>query len=700
MVTIIPLAAKSPQMEKVIDLARANSSTLGFLPRSAFISSAARKQLLVALDDNQDTLGYLLYGTTRKTMLAYIVHLCVCEGTQNKGIALSLFDELKRITKGTLRGIRVRCRRDYDASTLWPKLGFVAKGERPGRSMHGSILTIWWYDHGHPTLFTIADEQRADGRLQVPIDANVFYDLQESSTPDNEESQALLADWLQENVELCLTSEILNEIDRHNNKTHRQHMRQFAETFTILQPVHDDRFTEITKKIRPFFPRQMTPSDASDLRHLARAVAADMEFFVTRDEALLKKADQIYESHGIRIIRPSDLIIRQDAIIREAEYQPARLAGSPIRAERVNSESSSFLVDTFCARGHESKSQFRNRLQPCLVDPHTYEATLVRNGSDALGLVVYDRRSSHELEVPILRIVQGPHSATLAQHLATRTILTSFAEQRVLTKITDTHLNSHLTDALQENGFISSEGIWTKVGPHFIGTAKELLSNLVSFRNRFPQSAQCLENLSDTLSAAMLDGDTQMLVEAERSLWPAKITHIDMPTFIVSIRPEWAMHLCDPRIALQDLFGSEPDLVFNAENVYYRASSPKVLSAPARLLWYISKGTGTFQGTMSIRACSYVDEVVLDKPKPLFSRFQRLGVYKWNHVLRVAKEETENEIMAFRFSLTETFTNPIQKRELQEIWRRETGNAFNINAPISIPNDLFFRLYKMGIQSQ
>ena len=32
---------------------------------------------------------------------------------------------------------------------------------------------------------------------------------------------------------------------------------------------------------------------------------------------------------------------------------------------------------------------------------------------------------------------------------------------------------------------------------------------------------------------------------------------------------------------------------------------------------------------MTIKACSQLEEVVIGKPKELFRRFQRLGIYEW-----------------------------------------------------------------------
>ena len=118
-------------MISVKKLWRANSATLGFFPDDAFAEYAARKQIVVALDSERNCVGYLLYRASYMTIT--IVHLCVDSKNRHKGVARALVDYLKQITKES-KGIRMRCRRDYEANKVWPRLGFVALSDRPGRS--------------------------------------------------------------------------------------------------------------------------------------------------------------------------------------------------------------------------------------------------------------------------------------------------------------------------------------------------------------------------------------------------------------------------------------------------------------------------------------------------------------------------------------------------------------------------------------
>ena len=84
-----------------------------------------------------------------------------------------------------------------------------------------------------------------------------------------------------------------------------------------------------------------------------------------------------------------------------------------------------------------------------------------------------------------------------------------------------------------------------------------------------------VRDLIEKIKISLKEKETKVLLEIEKLLWPLKIRDIEVPAYIIPIRPEWAMHLFDDDIAKQDLFGSKPALILNAENVYYRKSNPE-----------------------------------------------------------------------------------------------------------------------------
>ena len=696
--TVTAIDRTSPHLQQVIALARANSSALGFLPKDAFIEGTHRRNLLVAADEEGNFLGYLLYAISGKKMLAYIVHLCVRPEYRKRKVAYALVQELKAVTKNSLRGIRVRCRRDFEASNIWPSLGFTSMGEMPGRGKKETTLTVWWLDYGHPNLFTSVDNLEEQSRLKISMDANVLFKLNEPTNTANEECKALLADWLTEVIELCVTDELFNEIDRHPDKEVRTANRSFARKFRVASGP-EDKFQEARVALRSLFPNRLTTSDKSDIRQLARSIAAGTQFFVTLDPRLLKITDEIFEGLGIRVLRPADLILGQDSLIREAEYQPVRLAGALIAIERAKPLEHLLLNETFRAPQGETKNQFTVLLSSLLADPHAIEVKVVKDADRPRALIAFRKSQQIELEVPVMRIdrsLSAGLNSTLTRYLIQELISTSAKQERAITRITDQYLPADSGNALSENGFSFSNGTWVKINLSGVMSGEEVLAKLSYLASHVPWARQHIREAASIIETAVAARNTDMLLNVEKALWPVKIREASIPTFIVPIRPGWAMHLFDPGIGSQDLFGGNPNLIFRVENAYYRNCTPGVISAPGRVLWYVSKHTGKYQDTESIKACSYLDDVVIDKPKPLFSRFRRLGVYKWNDLFTLAKRDLERKIMGFRFTKTEILSRPVNKKALQKIWREQLGKNFHIQSPIRIPEKVFFDLYSMS----
>jgi len=111
--------------------------------------------MLVAAVSSDEFLGYTAYRMSGDR--AILIHLCVMEEARRRNVAKLLIDHVKQITKQKgLRGIGLSCRVDFDANDVWPRLGFSPRGERRGKKKDGSVLKLWWFDHGLPDLFSLA----------------------------------------------------------------------------------------------------------------------------------------------------------------------------------------------------------------------------------------------------------------------------------------------------------------------------------------------------------------------------------------------------------------------------------------------------------------------------------------------------------------------------------------------------------------
>jgi GNAT superfamily N-acetyltransferase len=152
---------------------------------------------------------------------------------------------------------------------------------------------------------------------------------------------------------------------------------------------------------------------------------------------------------------------------------------------------------------------------------------------------------------------------------------------------------------------------------------------------------------------------------------------------------QWAQHFFDAELGSQMLFGLREDLHLGVEGVYYRSTENNNLTVPGRVLWYVSKDTG--DGSMTIKACSQLEEVVIGKPKELFRRFQRVGVYEWRDVYEAAGKDISNDIVAFRFRMTERFKNPVSMDALETL-----GIRGPFMSPRKISDSQFASIYTKG----
>lgn len=94
---------------------------------------------------------------------------------------------------------------------------------------------------------------------------------------------------------------------------------------------------------------------------------------------------------------------------------------------------------------------------------------------------------------------------------------------------------------------------------------------------------------------------------------------------------------------------------------------------------------------MTIKACSQLEEVVVGKPKELFRRFQRLGVYEWRDVYDAAGKNVSNDIVAFQFRMTERFHKPIGMDTLEAL-----GIRGPFMSPRKISDSQFASIYTKG----
>jgi len=685
----IETIATARQLGEVWALWRKNSETLGFFTKGAFEEYATNRTILLALQ-NDRVVGYLLYRKSKRC--ASIAHLCVASRSRGKGISKKLVDELISKTKDCI-GVSVKCRSDFPANSLWPNLGFHAQSYLKGRGKEEKELVRWWRSHGEDDLFSYGATCLCALKLTVAIDMNVLIDLYEKPSKKNAASRALQADWLADDIELFVTVETFNEIHRNEDIKERNALRGFALNFHVLPDNADDN-DKILKSFDGLWPQCKTEQNVSDHRQLSRAISGKADFFVTRDEGLLKRASPVEECHDIVIISPADLILRLDELQRANEYKPARFAESTLtwrllRATDIPCVSSMFHNSPL----RETKRRFTSLIRDCVADVTTQRAILVHNDKFQ-GLVLVSEMEEC-FEIPVFRIARDKLALTIARQMIKKVLLTAQSLKYEIIRITDRNLQDNIKAILPDFGFIYTDVGWEKLSFYGLNYSTEIADRILSLSSRLSIDKKRLASwTNDCLRNAAFVSDPKCASWLESMLWPVKIRDACIPNYIVPIQPRWASELFDEELASSNLFGRKTELAMNTEAVYYRSARGQI-KFPARILWYVSSDRSGNK-PQSIRACSRLDEVTVDLPKPIFRRYKHLGIYPWHEVCGIVKKDLRKSVMALRFSQTEIFKNPVGFHELQKLFNDKgiDGVRSQIIQPFEISEGLFSRIYE------
>ncbi len=221
--------------------------------------------------------------------------------------------------------------------------------------------------------------------------------------------------------------------------------------------------------------------------------------------------------------------------------------------------------------------------------------------------------------------------------------------------VEDSHLSPTVPSALESEAYVDGEGSWRA----------------------------CVERGLRTLAGTRRSEAGRI----ERVRWPRKVLGAGLPTYAVAIQPAFAERLFDTRLAEETLFRRDLSLGLGREQVYYRKPNPGAfMSAPGRILWYVSGGRPGHQ-VGEIRAISQLAEVVVDGPDVLCRRFERLGVWSFRQVSEVA--DRNGRVMALRVTDTELLRRPLELPEIQTACE-EIGRTFrHPQAPIELDEQVF-----------
>ncbi len=664
------LQLNSDDLRAVDDLMKRNGRTLGFLPAEALLEYLRRGHVLGAKIGSDRLNGYLLYAPTQSRFR--IVHLCVSQESRGNGIASRLLEELKGLAT-TQSAVTLSCRRDFAAHSMWPKLGFVSIGEKPGRSAAGHLLTLW-----HLTLNPISQmdlglfkAKASDETVDAIIDAQVFFDLSDPDSDESERSKALLSDFLVDSLNLWTTDELLNEINRNDDPKQRRIWRERIRLFPHVT-FSSHLFDTLHGRLKAILPYR-TDSQGSDIRHLAKAAASDVNVFVTRDHLLLKKAQDISDITNLRVLSPTELIIELHELFEGQSYAPDRVSGLRLGWHRVTvNDRASLTVDSFLNEG-EGQRQLRDTLDRYLERPNEYQCELLKAEGNDVAVRIVHTTPKRTVTVALARVARTADRSLFGRFLVADAIAKAVEKNGDMVEFELAGLTPSLIPDLTEMGFTRCEDAFTKF----------CFSSCLS-RDETLQKIDTLLPQLETSSANVSDRDL------ERLCAPVSL-NTNQNYFLVPIRPGYALSMIDRQLSSSDMFGGDPSVLLRWDNVYYRkaTTSHKMLKAPGRILWYVSGSQ------KEIVAVSHLDEVVVDTAKELLRKYRRFGILGWEDLYQMCAGDTAMELMALRFSHTFVFRRRIPLAVVREVYK-EDASGLTVQGPTSMPASRFQKLFKLG----
>lgn len=615
-----------------------------------------------------------------------IIQLCISNDSRKKGIAKLLLDNLKSKYRDSFKGIALSCRSDYKAaSALWETYGFKAMKKDRSRSKKENYLYKWWYDFGNHDLFSLY--QSTSTKPQALLDANIVIKLRNKNTKDKTGAHFLLDDWLVDVIDYYYAPEIFNEIKRDKDDQRAKETRSFLSNFHEAKFDPDIR-DKIFLQINELIPGS-TINDLSDKRQLSECIASEISYFITTDKNILNFGREIYEAFGIEVLRPIDIILTIDESNNKSNYLSTRLAG--VNYEHVNLKSKEIdpLVDQILDKGGtEKKHELRSVFTNSTSNIKNCSTKVVRDGEyKILGVWICELKTNN-VQIPVIRTIKSKISNTLFKQLVSEAITFAIEKNKTLINISDKYINQTNQETLESLGFTLDNDVWTKF------TAQKIINSSNLFSLDFIELALDKPSISEKLKKA---NSNEFKINLERKLWPLKFTDIDIPTYIIPIRPFWASQLFDHYSASTSMFGADASLVWNRENIYYRNVRPVSEKPNSRLLWYSSSSLdkGIIRKN-AIVACSYLDEVHIGTAKELFKRFRHYGVYEWKNILKLAKNVATNPIKGLKFSETEVFKNIIPLPVINEVLIKHGRKKNTFTAPLEISNEVFLEIYKLG----
>lgn len=623
-------------LAEILSLQKTSKNTVGFLRDQAIRDRLERGTILVAEGDEERIVGYLLYDLPRNEVS--IKQLVTDPSTRLGGVAEQLLERLVSLVDGQRQWIGLKCRRDYDLSAFWQRVGFTPYAEVPGRAKDESVLTLWRRGLGYPDLFSAAAE--ADPRPLAAVDTNLVI---RGAAGDAVVCDQLLAEWVHSEMRFGVVAHTYAEIDRRDDKLDRERNKRYADGLGRVAGEGGDAL-RIESEILAELGEVANPH-REDITIASQSASAGARWLVTEDHRFRSGCGQaIARVADVEVVSIADLLVIADSLSADEGYRPADLMGTDIAVRPVEAGEFDDMARRFLnQRAGETFSDLRSRLHALASSVPSTQLWVFVGDGEPLALVAV--RSGKVLDAPICRVRRGRSEPTLARQVLGWLRAHVLDGDAVAVRLTDRASGRWVEAGLDPEGFLDAG---TPIAVPVAGAG--LLSDLVDRLQDEPLASLIgHEQLERVRNLPSNEGTAHSL---ERTFHPFIVLGSGLRTYRVPIRERYAAELFDHSLSEGQLFPRDRSLALRREHVYFRAPRGKV-EAPARIVWHVS-GPGV--GGKSLRGKSLLNEIVVGDVDQIIRRFAHLGVLDADQV----RDRAEGgRIMALRFSNTTVFPKPV-----------------------------------------
>jgi GNAT superfamily N-acetyltransferase/predicted nucleic acid-binding protein len=336
----------------VISLADENRASFGFLPHASYHEGAARGRLWIVKAPDQTVAGYLFFGGRFPNIA--ITQMFVHQKHRRLGLGECLIEALKQhATLKRIQTISAKVAADLPANHFWEKCKLLVIQQVAGGQTTNRRINVRLFHVPHASLWTAELEPSVpEGglgeirpRYVVPnyvLDLNVFFDVIKNRIKA-EDAKKLFSAALASQIDLRVTSEFINELNRSAGDVENDPVLQLAKTLPALPSVSLQLINPLIEELRKIvFPEKnrslkRAHNDASDLKHLAICIHYRISAFVTSEKAILRKADTFETQFGLEIVSPSDLLLDALNLVNQMPVLKAEIEGESVNIDVMHS---------------------------------------------------------------------------------------------------------------------------------------------------------------------------------------------------------------------------------------------------------------------------------------------------------------------------------------------------------------------------